>query len=96
MTPLLFASEMMLVAIATMAFVIFWDLYRSQDGRLRLIMMAYMLVEILIYLGSGVFFWMTEKGYTHINIVAFSLLVLPFKLAIKTILLIWVRWNDGL
>lgn len=96
MTTSLFGAELMLFAIAAMAFVIFWDLYRSRDGKLRIIMMWYMLVEILLFGGTGVFFWLSERGFTHTNIVTFSLLILPFKLVVKTILFIWVRNNEGL
>lgn len=96
MRPSLFATELMLVSIATMAFVIFWDLYRARDGKLRVIMMWYMIVECILFLGTGIFFWLSEYGYTHMDIVLFSLLILPFKLLIKTILFIWVRTNQGL
>lgn len=92
----LFTSEVLLFIIAAIAFAVFWQLYRANDGMLRIILMAYMLAEIWVYLGSGIYWWATDRGYLHITTDQWRLIILPPKTAIMIWLFLWVRKNDNL
>jgi len=92
----LFASELMLVCIGTIAIAVFWDLYRKKDGWLRIVMMIYMLAEIVVYMGSAIYFWLYANNFTTIGIDTFRLLILPSKAVAMILLMVWIRRNDGL
>lgn len=96
MTQTLFASELMLLLIGTIAFVVFWDLLRSKDGWLRIVMLSYMAAEMVVYFCSSIYFWLLSNGYTHMSIDTFRLIILPPKALAMTMLMLWIRRNDGL
>lgn len=96
MNTTLFASELMFLTIALIAIAIFWDLWRTKDGSLRIIMLCYMASEFIVYTGSALYFWLIYNSYTHLSIENFRLIILPAKVASMLALMIWVRRNDGL
>lgn len=96
MTRNLFFTEILMIIISSIAFLVFWQLYRTKDGMLRKIMMAYMLIEIFVYEGSGIYFWLYEYGIVHFTIDTFRMLVLPPKAGIMLFLFFWLRDKDNL
>jgi len=93
MNASLFVSELLLVLIGCMGFVVFWQLYRSKDGMLRKIMMNYFLTEVFMFFTFAIYWWLKSKKLIHFPIVYLLPIWLLPKAIIKIILLDWLRRN---
>lgn len=93
MSDNLFISEVLFAIVATIAFLVFWQFYRTRNGVLRKIMMLYFLIEFFIYAASGLYFWMAEQHYNVISIETFRLVVIVPKCLVKCWLLYYLVRN---
>jgi hypothetical protein len=87
----LFVSEILMLTVTIIAFLVFWQLYRSRNGSLRKIMMAYFLAEVNVYGLSCIYWYMAAKGYDVLSTEVFRLIVLVPKAIVMLILLNYLR-----
>jgi len=93
MSANLFVSELLLVMIASMGFIVFWQLYRSKDGMLRKIMMFYFLTEVFMFSTFAIYWWMKSRKMIQFSIVYLLPIWLLPKVIIKILFLDWLRRN---
>lgn len=96
MTGETFASEFLLFSLGAMAIVVFWQLYRTRNGMLRKIMMAYFATEAFMYFTFAIYWWLKMKGRVHFPIVYMLPAWLLPKVIIKAIFLDWIRKHRSL
>lgn len=91
MSDNLFISEIIFLVIGAISLSVALEFYRSKNGMLRKIMITYFLVEVFIYLASGIYFWMAEVGHTGLAIGYFRVMVITPKMLVLLWLLYWLR-----
>lgn len=83
----LFFSELQFMIIFIIATLVSYEFYLSKDGILRKIMIWFFISEAFVYLGSGVYYWAHEVGFTNMGLPLFRTLILLPKTALMLRLL---------
>lgn len=84
-------SELLFAVIYVVAFLVLREFIKARDGMLRRIMIAYFCVEIFVYLGSAIYFFMVAYNMTTLSINAFRILIIFPKVVVKLWLLWWLK-----
>src|SRR5260221_8311956 len=87
----LVVSEILFSITYIIAFFVFLEFFKSRDGILRKIMIAYFLVEVFVYLSSAVYFLLFYLKLTSLNIDTFAIVVTVPKVWVKIWLLSWLK-----
>lgn len=95
MTSNLFLSEILFMIITMIALAVFWQLYKSKNGMLRKIMIAYFLIEAFIYTASALYFWAIDQRHTNLPIEVFRLIILSPKALVMLWLFSWLSTKNN-
>lgn len=91
MTENLFFSEIMLMIVVCIAAMTARQFFKTKNGVLRKLMIAYFSVEVYVYGSSALYFWLLEKTSFRMGIDAFRVMVLlP-----KAIVMMCIFWYLG-
>lgn len=90
MTQNLAWTEMMLIVVFAFAILVAREFYRSRNGTLRKLMIAYFVIEAFVYGTSALYFYLYDQHITTIGVDTFRLIVIAPKFVMKICLLIWL------
>lgn len=86
----LFITEILMSTVAIISLMVFWQLFRSKNGMLRKILIAFFLIEFYVYGFSCVFWYLLSEGDMSLSVAAFRMLVIIPKAVIELVLLYYL------
>lgn len=93
LTTNILLTEVLFAIIYIIAFFILREFVNAKDGQLRIIMIVYFSIEILMYLGSAIYFYLIHIGKSPISIDTFRLMILLPKVGVKLWLLYYLKFG---
>jgi len=86
----LFISEVLMSTVAAISLGVFWQLFRSKNGMLRKILIAFFLIEFYVYTFSCIYWYLLGTDQKVFSIETFRMLVLIPKALVELVLLVYL------
>lgn len=87
----LLLSELLFGITYIIAALVLWEFIKTKNGELRIIMITYFSVEIFVYLGSGIYFFLLWEKLTTLSLDSFAIIVTFPKVIVKLWLLKYLK-----
>lgn len=90
-----FLSQAFLLIIVAMSALVAWEFYKSQNGTLRILIIALFIGKIWVYGGAFIYYQLTDMGLVNIANPLLFRLVLNFPmLVVMTLLYRYIRTHN--